>query len=254
MKIIKKFSGYSGSSVILFEENNSFYVQKKTKNSNEIYNIYKILEKDLDIAKIISVKSNVINMEYINGIEIRQFLNSYNEKKILNLSKYINFYFKIIRKNSFKYDFSNEISDKIKSIGKVINKKKLIFNLEDLLIKIPKVLSKSYIHGDFTFDNMINVNNKFFLIDISPTNLNALEFDYNKLMQDIKSLWFVRNSYNKLDYQIICQKIFENIDMEINRMYNRYINIFMLLRILPYAKNNNKDQIFLYNEINKLWK
>lgn len=254
MKIIKKFSGYSGSSVILFEENNSFYVQKKTKNSNEIYNIYKILEKDLDIAKIISVKSNVINMEYINGIEIRQFLNSYNEKKILNLSKFINFYFKIIRKNSFKYDFSNEISDKIKSIGKVINKKKLIFDLEDLLIKIPKLLSKSYIHGDFTFDNMINVNNKFFLIDISPTNLNALEFDYNKLMQDIKSLWFVRNSYNKLDYQIICQKIFENIDMEINRMYNRYINIFMLLRILPYAKNNNKDQIFLYNEINKLWK
>ena len=87
MKIIKKFSGYSGSSVILFEENNSFYVQKKTKNSNEIYNIYKILEKDLDIAKIISVKSNVINMEYINGIEIRQFLNSYNEKKNIKFIK-----------------------------------------------------------------------------------------------------------------------------------------------------------------------
>ena len=254
MKIIKKFSGYSGSSVLLFEENNCFYVQKKTKISNEIYKIYKILAKDLDIAKIINIKSNAINMEYINGIEIRQFLNSYNEKKILNLSKYINSYFKIIKKNSFKYDFSNEIINKIKSIGRVINKSKLIFDLEDLFIRMPKILSKSYIHGDFTFDNMINVNNKFFLIDISPTNLNALEFDYNKLMQDLKSLWFVRNSYNKLDYQIICQKIFENIDKETNRMYNRYLNIFMLLRILPYAKNNNKDQNFLYNEINKLWK
>ena len=55
-------------------------------------------------------------------------------------------------------------------------------------------------------------------------------------MQDIKSMWFVRNSQNKLDYQIICQMILDNIDKEINRMYNRYINIFMLLRILPYTK------------------
>ena len=73
-------------------------------------------------------------------------------------------------------------------------------------------------------------------------------------MQDIKSMWFVRNSQNKLDYQIICQMILDNIDKEINRMYNRYINIFMLLRILPYTKKNFIDENFLYAEINKLWK
>ena len=30
---------------------------------------------------------------------------------------------------------------------------------------MPKLLNKSFIHGDFTFDNIINVNEKF-LIDI----------------------------------------------------------------------------------------
>ncbi len=240
--------------MLLYKKNSKFFVEKKTKISEDINNIYKILSKDLNIAKIISTKPNAIIMEYINGIEIKQLLNSYNEKKIINLSNYINSYFKIIKKNSIKYDFTKEINNKIKKLSMVINKNKLIFDLNDLFIKIPKVLNRSHIHGDFTFDNMIYAQDKFYLIDVSPTNLNAVEFDYNKLMQDIKFMWFVRNSYNKLNYQIICQKIFENIDMETNRMYNRYINIFMLLRILPYAQKNNKDKNFLYNNINKLWK
>ena len=193
-------------------------------------------------------------MEYVNGIEIKQYLNSYNEKKISNLSNFINNYFKKIKKNTIKYDYSNEIENKLRDISKVIKKDKLIFRLNDLNLKMPKLLNKSFIHGDFTFDNIINVNEKFFLIDITPTNLDAIEFDYNKLMQDIKSMWFVRNSQNKLDYQIICQMILDNIDKEINRMYNRYINIFMLLRILPYTKKNFIDENFLYAEINKLWK
>jgi len=240
--------------VLLFEDKNSFFVEKKTKNSKEIFKKYEVLIKDFDIAKIVNTKSNSIIMEYVNGIEIKQFLNSYNEKKIINFSNYINNYFKKTQIKSIKYDYSKEISDKLKNINKIITKNRLLFSLDDLFIKIPKILNKSNIHGDFTFDNMINVRDKFFLIDISPTNLDAVDFDYNKLMQDIKSLWFVRNSSNKLDYKIVCQKIFENIDRNINRMYNRYINIFMLLRILPYALNNSDDEKFLYDEINKLWK
>ena len=106
-------------------------------------------------------------MEYVNGIEIKQYLNSYNEK-ISNLSNFINNYFKKIKKNTIKYDYSNEIENKLRDISKVIKKDKLIFRLNDLNLKMPKLLNKSFIHGDFTFDNIINVNEKFFLIDITP--------------------------------------------------------------------------------------
>ena len=84
MKIIKKFSGYSGSNVILFEQNNNFFVEKKVKNPKDIKKIYEILIRDFYVAKIVNIKPNTIIMEYVNGIEIKQYLNSYNEKKISN--------------------------------------------------------------------------------------------------------------------------------------------------------------------------
>ena len=161
MKIIKKFSGYSGSNVILFEQNNNFFVEKKVKNPKDIKKIYEILIRDFYVAKIVNIKPNTIIMEYVNGIEIKQYLNSYNEK-ISNLSNFINNYFKKIKKNTIKYDYSNEIENKLRDISKVIKKDKLIFRLNDLNLKMPKLLNKSFIHGDFTFDNIINVNEKFF--------------------------------------------------------------------------------------------
>ena len=119
---------------------------------------------------------------------------------------------------------------------------------------MPKILNKNTIHGDFTLDNMIFKDDKFFLIDISPTNLNSIELEYNKLMQDLISLWFVRNENQKMNYNISCQRVLDSIDVNIKKMYNVYLNIFMLLRVLPYAFKNNNDRFLLINEINKLWK
>ncbi len=254
MKIIKKFSGYSGSSVFLFKKNNKFLVQKKTIKSSDINNLYQNLRDKFYLPEILDTGNDHITMEYINGIEMSLYLNSYDEKKIFHFSKFINHYFNTIKIKSYKYDYSKEIKLKLNDLSKTMMLNELKFNLDELYLKIPKILSKSFIHGDFTFDNILYKNKNFYLIDLSPTDLDAIEFDYNKLMQDINSLWFVRGSTNKLDYKIICKQILDNVDENINSMYNRYINIFMLLRILPYSKNFPIDNNFLINEINKLWR
>ena len=109
---------------------------------------------------------------------------------------------------------------------------------------------KSTYHGDFTLENILHTKSGFCMIDPVTIEYDSYIFDIAKLRQDLKCKWFVRNESN-----IYMNSKLAIIDHELSKFeYNDdYLLILMLLRILPYTKNN-EDKNYLINEINNLWK
>ena len=79
MKIIKNFVGNSGSTIQLIE-NNKKTIVRKTKNIEKNLEKYEVLKKlNILCPKIINKNNNYYEMEYINGINMQQYLLNYYE-------------------------------------------------------------------------------------------------------------------------------------------------------------------------------
>ena len=132
-----------------------------------------------------------------------------------------------------------------------INFNGLVFNKEELITQLPKILPCSQYHGDFTLENILyDVSaGRFVLIDPLTSVYDSYVFDLAKLRQDISCKWFIRNSQLYIDPKL------KNLSNDLSH-FKYYADdnllILMLLRILPYAQNQDKE--FIINEANKLWK
>ena len=253
MKLIKKLKGNSGALVELVEINSNFYIKKtngtKLKKSAEI--LQELKSQNFNTPDIISCSNNCLIMEYINGVDMQSFLENADNNKIFKIIDFINSYIKIKRTKK-KKNFSNEIYNKINSLKKKINQRYLVFSLEQLYKKLPKICIDTSIHGDLTLDNIILKDDKFYLIDANPTDITALEYDVIKIRQDLDCLWFVRDFKNKNNFKIICDTISSKLKKNWSFFKNDYILIFMLLRIFPYTKDIS-TQKFLLKNMNNLW-
>ena len=253
MKLIKKLKGNSGALVELVEINSNFYIKKtngtKLKKSAEI--LQELKSQNFNTPDIISCSNKCLIMEYINGVDMQSFLENADNNKIFKIIDFINFYKKIKRTNK-KKNFSYEIYNKINSLKKKINQRYLVFSLEQLYKKLPKICIDTSIHGDLTLDNIILKDDKFYLIDANPTDITALEYDVIKIRQDLDCLWFVRDFKNKNNFKIICDTISSKLKKNWSFFKNDYILIFMLLRIFPYTKDIS-TQKFLLKNMNNLW-
>jgi|TARA_B100001093_G_C26750703_1_gene980979 tRNA A-37 threonylcarbamoyl transferase component Bud32 len=253
MKLIKKLKGNSGALVELVEINSNFYIKKtngtKLKKSAEI--LQELKSQNFNTPDIISCSNKCLIMEYINGVDMQSFLENADNNKIFKIIDFINSYIKIKRTNK-KKNFSNEIYNKINSLKKKINQKYLVFSLDQLYKKLPKICIDTSIHGDLTLDNIILKDDKFYLIDANPTDITALEYDVIKIRQDLDCLWFVRDFKNKNNFKIICDTISLKLKKNWSFFKNDYILIFMLLRIFPYTKDIS-TQKFLLKNMNNLW-
>ena len=253
MKLIKKLKGNSGALVELVEINSNFYIKKtngtKLKKSAEI--LQELKSQNFNTPDIISCSNKCLIMEYINGVDMQSFLENADNNKIFKIIDFINSYIKIKRTNK-KKNFSNEIYNKINSLKKKINQRYLVFSLEQLYKKLPKICIDTSIHGDLTLDNIILKDDKFYLIDANPTDITALEYDVIKIRQDLDCLWFVRDFKNKNNFKIICDTISSKLKKNWSFFKNDYILIFMLLRIFPYKKDIS-TQKFLLKNMNNLW-
>lgn len=253
MKLIKKLKGNSGALVELVEINNNFYIKKtngtQLKKSAEI--LQELKSQNFNTPDIISCSNKCLIMEYINGEDMQSFLENADNNKIFKIIDFINSYIKIKRTNK-KKNFSNEIYNKINYLKKKINQKYLVFSLDHLYKKLPKICIDTSIHGDLTLDNIILKDDKFYLIDANPTNITALEYDVIKIRQDLDCLWFVRDIKNKNNFKIICDTISSKLKKNWSFFKNDYILIFMLLRIFPYTKDIS-TQKFLLKNMNNLW-
>lgn len=244
MRLVKPLKGHSGAQVSLYVEDNEYFVVKenysKARESVAILNAL-----PFPTPHIYEVTDDKIVMEYINGQDMASYLESATEEDIEKLINFLTEYIQWCLDNSKNVDFYESVLAKVLDLGKYIN---LSFLLKEKWSDIPQ----SVIHGDFTLENIMYSDGKFYLIDANPTNLNSIYFDANKLRQDIDCLWFVRHKNNKLHYKIVCEKISKKLKKRFNFMQNDTIMILMLSRILPYTKDNFTKN-FLLEELEKLW-
>ena len=233
MQLVKHLKGHSGATVSLYKDNDTYKVIKDNYDKAEqSVNILKQLS--FDTPEVYEVTTNKIVMEYINGMDMATYLIDF-------LSNYISW----CLDNSTNVDFFEPLSEKIHSLVKHID-------LSSLLSEKWSNIPQSLIHGDFTLENIMYSNNKFYFIDANPTNLNSIWFDANKLRQDIDSLWFVRNKKPSLELKLNCSKISKELKKRFTFMQKDYIMVLMLSRILPYTIDKKTDE-FLRKEIKKIW-
>ena len=113
------------------------------------------------------------------------------------------------------------------------------FNFEDIFNKLPKKIFSSEYLGDLTLENILyDVDkNKFFIIDQSITEYDSYVFDIAKLKQDTVCQWFIRNDLINLDKEL---NEINDVLSKYEYYNNDYLLIIMLMRVLPYCKNNNE--------------
>jgi len=253
MQWIKSFKGHSGCNVDLFKDNNEYIVIKQGNNNLEesakILNDLHQLGFNTPKTKVVSKDKIVI--EYINGIDMQTYLAKSDSSDNLKLLNFINEYYSKLYSNKQK-DFSVELKKKLDEISIKVDYTRLHFNKDDLYNKLPKNVSVGTVHGDFTLENILFKNDKFYLIDANPTPINSLEYDGCKILQDLDSLWFVRKQNLKNNYAISCNYISNQLKHKWQFLQDKYVIMFMLMRIIPYCTEKETED-FLYKEINKLW-
>lgn len=250
---VKEFKGHSGCMVELYDDNSTYKVIKsgspKLAASADLLDCLRI--KGFKTPKVEVISEDKIEMEYINGVDMKTYIERADNKDIDKLISFINSYF-----DSFKafedIDIRQPIVDKLSSIEEHVDFDRINFSFIQLLDRLPQEVTVDVCHGDFTLDNILYYKNDFYLIDANPTDISCVEYDGSKLRQDLDCLWFVRNKKNKTNYRIVCNKISNELKKQWTFLRNDSILIFMLLRILPYCTEESTRD-FLYKEINKLW-
>jgi len=241
MQLIKELKGHSGASVSLYDNNT--VVKTGYSKARESVDILERIP--FPTPQVYEMTDDTIVMEYVNGEDIASYLERGDNERIDLLISFIEKYFDWCLDSSIDYSFEKELDDKAIAIGEYINIQPIANNLK---YKMPR----STIHGDFTFDNMLFADGKFYLIDANPTNLNSIHFDGSKLRQDLDGFWFLRNKENKINYKISCLKIGEHLKSKYPFMKNNYLYLLMLSRILPYTKDK-KTLKFLTKELDRVW-
>jgi len=246
-KIIKKLQGFSGSEIFLIENNKNKFI-RKINNIERNYNQLMVLQQaKFNIPKIYKKEKNILDMEYIDGLDIKTYILNYGIDGLYD--------FIITTIEKFK------INEKEKDYTEIYHKKlswsdnnDLPFTKTELIKRLPTHLPSSVYHGDMTLQNLIySKTNKFYMIDAITTEYDSWVFDLCKMRQDLTCHWFIRNEkdinlvtyLNILENKILCEYPIIN---------NNALLILMLLRVFFYTDKNSDEYTFLLNEIKKLWK
>jgi hypothetical protein len=240
MNVIKQFTGYSSSKILLIEEQGELFVRKFGNISRNLER-YQSLENLIKVPKIFRIEKDYFDMEYVLGIDMRHYLTNHSISK---LSNFIEDTLQILSKGAVEFNYSQVYEKRLESFD--FSKYNLNFHGNELLERLPKILPKSYYFGDLSLDNVIYSlkDNNFVLLDPLTSVYDSYVFDIAKLRQDTVSKWFLRNHPTSLDSQLqILSDRFRCDDSLV---------ILMLMRILPYTKSEY-DRNFLTNEINRLW-
>ena len=196
------------------------------------------------VPEIYAYDSKTLDMEYIHGLDIKNYL-IHNTTRSLS-----NFICDTIDKfscNSTPKDYTEIYYNKLNWIT---GKELFPFTKKELIRRLPSKIPQTTYHGDMTLENILYTNKGFYFIDPLTSEYDSYIFDIAKLRQDLECKWFIRNSNVKLDVKL--QNIQETLKQKFSDCFDDNILILMLLRVYPYC--NEKDKQFITNEVNRLWK
>jgi hypothetical protein len=246
VKLVKELKGYSESSVhLMYDE--KFFVRKTGDIHRNIERYDSLTNIGLSLPKIYNVFGSYYDMEYISCLEMKKYLSINPTTNIVNFLKET---IDKLKEKSIEKDYTETYEKKLSSFD--FSKYDLPFTCEQLIDKLPKTLPWTEYHGDLTLENVLydTNNSRFVLIDPLTTEYDSYIFDLAKIRQDLVCKWFIRNDSVFLDSKL--QSIYDNLK-SYEYFENNYLLILMLMRVLPYTKNE-KDKDYLMNGVKKLWK
>lgn len=246
-KSIKELNGHSGCKVYLKQDDEGMlFVEKTGDIKRNLERLNTLTSLNYPVPKIYYSDENKIRMQYIHGLDVKNYLIHNSIKK---LSEFI-----VSTLDSFSTTTSHE-----KDYTEVYNKKiqsienhNLPFTKEELISKLPSKLPQSVYHGDLTLENIMATKDGFYMIDAITTEYDSYIFDIAKMRQDLQCKWFLREDTINLDVKL------KNLQKKILEHYPKADNdtllILMLLRVLEHCERNDNNYIFVKNNINSLWK
>ena len=244
-KVIKELYGFSGNQILLMQKHNNLFVRKIGNISRNIERM-QALSAEYPLPQLYTVSTEMIDMEYLHGLDIKTYLKTNNYEKLLDFILSI---LDRLSNNAVNKDYTETYIKKLQEVSF----DNLPFTREQLLERLPKILPSSNYHGDLTLENIIFTTDRgFFLIDCATIEYDSYIFDIAKLRQDLELGWFIRKDNAMLDVKIkhIQQQILERYP-EAN---NDYLLILMLLRVYRHSKPDTLERNFLLEGINLLWK
>ena len=247
-RVIKQLNGFSGSTVLLVEQDDTLLVKKINnvdRNYIQLSNLYKL---GFNVPKIYKKEQNILKMEYIDGLDMKTYIANYGINGLYDFITTTIQQFKIDEKEK---DYTETYNKKLSWLDQ---QSVLPFTKKQLIKRLPTHLPSSVYHGDMTLQNLIySKTNKFYMIDAVTTEYDSWVFDLSKMRQDLTCHWFIRN---KTDHNLVTYlNILETkILSEYPVINNNALLIMMLLRVFFYADKNSDEYTFLLSEIKKLWK
>jgi hypothetical protein len=248
-KFITQLNGFSNSTVSLMKEYSTgkLFVRKQGDIIRNYEKLSLLSTNNFPVPKIYNYdKTNdVLDMEYIHGIDMKSFLLRYPTSSLITfIEDIIN---RFISTNAVK-DYSKTYIDQLS----VINFSFLPFTMDDLYEKLPKILPQSLCHGDFTLENLIYSNDgQFYIIDTVTGPYDSWVFDIAKMRQDINGHWFVRNE--KIDLSVQLKIIHDYLSLKFPEAFHDSLYILMLLRVYRHCQVDTNEHLLITEEIKKIW-
>jgi RIO-like serine/threonine protein kinase len=242
---IKTLKGHSGSIVTLLKNNNGMFV-RKIDNVERNYERLSALVGYVDVPRILKYDGNVLDMEYVHGTDMRNYLLN---NPIKDLNEFLINTLSMFASKSVDKDYTNVYNEMLSWIEDGM----FPFTKEQLIEKLPKMLPKSVYHGDMTLENIIHcTSGRFYFIDAVTLKYDSWVFDIAKLRQDLECKWFLRHNSAMLDVKLL--NIQETVLKKFPIANDDYLLILMLLRVYLHCDKDSLEYNFIMKEINRLWK
>ena len=255
--LIKDLGGHSGCKILLFEENGGYFVRKISASTTYNDRLKAQCKKQasffgnsIKAPKIIKDGYNddglyYFDMEYVKGVTLAKYISKMDVSEINGLVSLI---IDNINFDSSPCNSVDTFKDKLEDIKSKTHslKNAVIDRAVDYLMNYDWTnFSNSPCHGDLTLENIIVKNGELYFIDFLDSFYDSWLIDIGKLLQDAECFWSFRNdetmeTNTKLRLIIFKKIIFQKLE-SINPKFLRdsYVSLlFALIRIYPYAKDN----------------
>lgn len=245
-QIVKELKGHSGSRVLLITSGEDSFVRKIGNVERNAERLKDLDEKGYRVPKIYRYDGQTLDMEYIHGLDMKNYIATNGIKK---LNDFIIGTLECFAKNTIDKDYTEVYNNKL---SWMTGNEPFPFTKNQLIEKLPKVLPQSMYHGDMTLENIMSCDDGFCLIDGVFIEYDSYIFDIAKMRQDLECKWFIRNDNVKIDVKL--KNLQENILTRFPLAKNNALLILMLLRVYLHTKEGDGDRKFIEKQIEKLWR
>lgn len=247
-RIVQQFHGHSGSKIFLMTKHGRLFVRKQgniARNLAQYTNLKKHVSS-IPMPEIYHAFDDTIDMEYIDGVDMRTYLIENDPEPLLNFLK------SVLTKFNMCIEFINYQST-VENFLDMIDFDHMPVTAEEILKLVPVNLPKSHYHGDLTLENILwHPDKGFYLIDVQSGIWDSYIFDICKLRQDIECGWFLRNNPAELDEKL--QYLRQGLLTQWPAADNPSLLTLMLLRVYRYCDAGSEEQKFIVEAIENLWK